>query len=943
MKRIIGKLMGALLVVGMGMTTVYGNILYQSQLTQTITKGVTHTHEKLLMQDGWKNVNLLKIDLEEPNILLAPLEPSTGIGRENVVQMAQNQGAVAGINADFFDMKTTHTPSLGMLINEGHLRYGYNSNHSTLGINKNMATFLLDSQNEASLDYYGLSMQLYSKGQCIESMASKNNVPSSITRPIIIDTTYKNTTESLVKAHRTVYTIVVEDGKVAYLSHQGEVVTIPKNGFVIIVPEAAANRLYKQLQLGDDIELKESIYLKNGIVEAVNQLKLGIGGSGLIMKDGEAYTGAAHSVTPKNKVARTVIGTIKGTKEVLLMTVDSGNGYIGASQSDLVQLLKRYQVEDAMYLDGGGSTTLAVRHQGESKVQLQNTPSYGTTRKVANGLGVFTIAEPGPLAQLCFKEEEQRTFVGQPIHLSLKGLDEYSNPVPIEDAKVTYTIEGITGNFKGNTFTPTSSGTGTLTAQVQNISVHCLIKVSAQPTALLIEPSYLQINKGETKKVDIYGVDTNGYKILLEPTAVTWTTDYAPITAKGNSVTATSTSGIARLTASYGGAKGVMGAIIGPKVQPLESFEQNKARWGQDTKTVKGTVFPVKDIKYEGSQSVKMTYTFKPSKEKQVASMILEQPVKIPSDASSINLWVYSRNQEHGARIQLTDAAGKVITLNLIDSLQFNGWKYISVPLPEELKLPAQLTKLNVYTNEVVQEVTSAIYIDHLSITRGFREGQGILVRADHLADSAYKPSLQSPINGQSIINVVGPTKVSNGLLEEQELKRLTKQLSSDAKLIIEASSQNYPLPNSTQVLTYQNQYQVGTYGKTQVLMLGTAKGGIRATEASSWIKLQADIDQSLNTKNLIIITANNPLTQFKDPLEGQAFHEYLRELREKTDKNIFVVYAGGTEPEVMLEDGIRYIRTNGLLTVTNQYEEGSFVKFKIDGDKVYYTLELFK
>jgi exopolysaccharide biosynthesis protein len=42
-----------------------------------------------------------------------------------------------------------------------------------------------------------------------------------------------------------------------------------------------------------------------------------------------------------------------------------------------------------MNLDGGGSSTFAMRVPGESAVSVRNLPSAGAERAVANGIGVF--------------------------------------------------------------------------------------------------------------------------------------------------------------------------------------------------------------------------------------------------------------------------------------------------------------------------------------------------------------------------------------------------------------------------------------------------------------------------------------------------------------------------------------------------------------------------
>lgn len=179
--------------------------------------------------------------------------------------------------------------------------------------------------------------------------------------------------------------------------------------------------------------------------------------------------------------------------------------------------------------------------------------------------------------------------------------------------------------------------------------------------------------------------------------------------------------------------------------------------------------------------------------------------------------------------------------------------------------------------------------------------------------------------------------------LSSEALTSITNKLSDDASLVIKASQKNSILDLKVSNYTYTNSYQANICGNTKIIMLGTGSGSIRTTNEAGWTYLQASMEQAANIKNFIIITSVNPLTQFTDTLEGQAFHNYLKEVKKETGKNIFVVYSGGTEAEVRLEDGIRYIRTNGVSTVTNNYKEGSFIKFKMDGDKVYYSIEKFK
>jgi hypothetical protein len=50
--------------------------------------------------------------------------------------------------------------------------------------------------------------------------------------------------------------------------------------------------------------------------------------------------------------------------------------------------------DDAVNLDGGGSTTLVARDPGAAAVTVRNHPSGGAERPVANAIGVFAAGRP---------------------------------------------------------------------------------------------------------------------------------------------------------------------------------------------------------------------------------------------------------------------------------------------------------------------------------------------------------------------------------------------------------------------------------------------------------------------------------------------------------------------------------------------------------------------
>ncbi len=84
------------------------------------------------------------------------------------------------------------------------------------------------------------------------------------------------------------------------------------------------------------------------------------------------------------QTARTVIGLSRDRRRLLLVTADK------ADLPSLAALLVRdFGVYDALNLDGGGSTTLAMENPRTGVGEVVNSPTGGRPRRVASSLAVF--------------------------------------------------------------------------------------------------------------------------------------------------------------------------------------------------------------------------------------------------------------------------------------------------------------------------------------------------------------------------------------------------------------------------------------------------------------------------------------------------------------------------------------------------------------------------
>jgi hypothetical protein len=141
------------------------------------------------------------------------------------------------------------------------------------------------------------------------------------------------------------------------------------------------------------------------VVERV-RLWNAVSGSAQIVSDGAktipTYSGPPDGLNPLNGYwdlyswyalarARTVIGLTADNRTLVLFTVDEVGGSIGLSVGEVADILMNdYQVYNALNLDGGGSTTLAMQDPATRTGRIVNVSSDNPLgRSVGSNLGIF--------------------------------------------------------------------------------------------------------------------------------------------------------------------------------------------------------------------------------------------------------------------------------------------------------------------------------------------------------------------------------------------------------------------------------------------------------------------------------------------------------------------------------------------------------------------------
>jgi hypothetical protein len=131
-------------------------------------------------------------------------------------------------------------------------------------------------------------------------------------------------------------------------------------------------------------------------------------------------------------------------------------------------MLSRGAVQ-ALNLDGGGSTTMAVRLPGDLEVSVVNRPSDGSERAVANSLRILTSAPTGPLAYVNVVPGTTTLAQGQIADFVAKGQDASNNGVTLADGEVTWSLIGPGSISAAGRYSATATGSATVVATARGI------------------------------------------------------------------------------------------------------------------------------------------------------------------------------------------------------------------------------------------------------------------------------------------------------------------------------------------------------------------------------------------------------------------------------------------------------------------------------------------
>ncbi len=498
-KKLIFVFMSILFLLTASKTIFAADMKYIYQTKSDITKGAALTSYEIFMSDRrFNTAYVATADLSYPHLSLGVLSNPQGTKYLTTVsQMAKNSDATIAINADFFNWgeKSGQGSPIGAVFFDKKF-------HSSPSTNKGMYTIMQDMSQNVFADIIDYKITITAPHGEQRQLGGKNKA-SDLSQIMMYDNLYD--THSLGSTE-TLYEIVVTDDIVTEIRFSSEPVELKDNMYVLAGLSDHDTFLLDNFKIGDKIVLTETSSID------FDNISLAVGAGALLVENGKALNTFSHNVSGTNP--RSALGISKDGRKLYFTVVEGRtDNSSGMSMSELAAFMKYIGAHTAVNLDGGGSSTLVTKNLKDSSYENVNVPSDGAQRKVSSSLAIISSAEKTSiLKNLKLDTKSENVFVGSGIDINTQGFDEYYYPVDVNENSLTYSVSGVNGYFKENTFFPKSAGEATITAKAKN-GAAASIKLNVLGTPYKIENSERKIEIGinSSKEINLLVTDINGY------------------------------------------------------------------------------------------------------------------------------------------------------------------------------------------------------------------------------------------------------------------------------------------------------------------------------------------------------------------------------------------------------------------------------------------------
>lgn len=412
---------------------LFVSFLISTGLSQEINIAPNVSYQKI--EQSSLVCHISTIQFPNPNIdILSILAQDQVLGKEKLTSIAKRYSADLVINGNFFDPNTGEP--IGLFVSNGEL--------VRLPIKR--GAFGITYDGRAVIDIFETSIKINIDNKIIK--IDNLNAPRGGNQAVLYTSKFAKSTMIQSNAFAGINIIIkIEEpipfhgrilGKVINIEYGVLRSNIPENGCVLSLGGLALKYL-PLFSIDKDLEI---------IVESkpTIPLKEALSGGPILLKDGNIILGKTNeqpfdSNIVDGKHPRTVIG-MKQDKVYLFFIEGRRENVPGMSLREVAEFLKSLGIENALNLDGGGSSNMI----------LWGEPIVNNEREISTALILKNITPFGPPKYLTlFPKEDIYLQKGEKKKISLLLQDENFHRLDIPFFSLTWTASSPIINFKMET------------------------------------------------------------------------------------------------------------------------------------------------------------------------------------------------------------------------------------------------------------------------------------------------------------------------------------------------------------------------------------------------------------------------------------------------------------------------------------------------------------
>ncbi len=497
----------------------FPRILEEAPTIEDVAPGIEYADYQLVTEAGPLAIHVIAVEPRRSDVHLGSVLADNALESrgETVGSMAKRTGAVAGINGDYFDIGNTNRPEnivvrSGALLQMPYKRYA-------LAISRDGLPHIAEFAFSGQLEIDQRSMAL----DGVDELPPPNGGLSLITPEY-----------GRVPPQDDVTLVALQplEGTPPLARYRVEgtadnLTTQPPGYYVAIGPSD-----YSVLDVPD----------VNAVVSAsgdlaplgLDQIEAALGGGPLILHNGAWFDDPDG---PKGREFNKRIpcsgAAIAPDGRLFLIEVDGRQPTesVGLLRPEFAELMRALGATEGLALDGGGSSTIAVRRLGDADATMVNSPSDGKERKVADGLFVYSTAPAGPPVRLVSQPGVIRAVTGADVPLRIAAVDA-ANHVANAAPPTVSVVPASLGVYRDGEFAALHPGSGRLLLRGDRLAGAIPVEVDASPNRILITPTRPNVDQNATIVLAARAYDPHGYALALPP-QLAWSANAGAIDGRG--------------------------------------------------------------------------------------------------------------------------------------------------------------------------------------------------------------------------------------------------------------------------------------------------------------------------------------------------------------------------------------------------------------------------